>query len=276
MSNCKIAIIILLATITFFGCNPEKKLAIEFASKASRTNVLVLEPENIFKVNLKTYLLDSIGITNDQNKDSALLANSEYLYGLNDSLFIANYILGYKKSLSGYGVKVFDQNEADVFFSLDSNTHQINIAQIEIEETIYTYRDEALYYDKLYYHDHNLNAIYVNSWFEYSNLESDTSNQEIYFATDLITDIPDGYFEYDIFNSKVRYLYNIDSLERDMLYEFAYRIGSEYARYTFDLLLNNELNTKIPADQRSNTYWRYNPGRNTFYPALDDKFIPMD
>ena len=265
-----------MAVIILFGCNPEKKLAIEFASKANMNNVLVIEPQNVFKVNLKTYLLDSIEISDGQDKDSVLVANSEYLANLNDSLFIANYILGYKKTLSGYGIKVFDQDEADVFLSLDSNTHQISIAQIEIEETIYTYRDEALYYDKLYYHDHNLNAVYVNSWFEYSDLESDSSNQEIYFTTDLITDIPDGYFEYDIFNSKVRYLYNIDSLEQNMLYDFAYRIGTEYARYTFDLLLNNELNTKISPDQRSNTYWRFNPGKNTFYPALDDKFLPMD
>lgn len=276
MNKFKNIVFLIIAIAFLLSCNPEKKLAIDFASKAAHNNVLVFAPESVFKTNLKTYLLDSLDLSYGENKDSALLVNSLFLNDLNDSLFIANYILGYKKSLTNFGVNVFDETTADRFFSLDSNTYQVNIAQLEIEETIYTYRDEDVYFDQIYYHDHNLNAIYINSWFEYSELDGDSAVQQVYFSTDLITDIPDGYFEYDIFNGKVRYLYNIDSLEQDMLYEFAYRIGSEYAKYTFDVMLNNELNRLVQKDQRSSTYWRYDPKRHTFFPALDDRFVPLD
>ena len=220
--------------------------------------------------------MDSLGIADDKNKDSLLLFHSEYLSDLNDSLFIVNYTLGYTKALSNFGFRVFSQNQTEQFLTLDSNTYQVNIAQIEIEETLYTFRDEVDVFDRNYYHDHNLNAIYVNSWFEIYNLDNNNNNHQIYFTTDMISDIPDGSFDYDIFSGKVRYMYNIDSLKIDVLYEFAYRLGKEYAGYTFDFLLNDELNKKINPDARSNKYWRFDPINHIFYPATDDRFILLD
>ncbi len=258
------------------ACNPEKKLAIEFAYKANTKNILVLAPDYVFKSNLKTYLLDSLGIADDEDKDSLLLIHSEFLSKLNDSLFIVNYMLGYNKALSSFGFRVFTQDRTEEFLKLDSNSYQVNIAQIEIEETLYTYRDDVVVYDKNFYHDHNLNAVYVNSWFEIYNLDDNIDNQQIYFTTDMISDIPDGSFDYDIFSGKVRYMYNIDSLKTDVLYDFAYKIGKDYAGYTFDFLLNDELNKKVNADVRSNKYWRYDPINHIFFPATDDKFITIE
>tara|TARA_B100001971_G_C18199532_1_gene543657 strand:- start:609 stop:1451 length:843 start_codon:yes stop_codon:yes gene_type:complete len=262
--------------IGLMACNPEKKLAIEFASKAGAKNLLVIAPDYLFKTNLKTYLMDSLGIGDDENKDSILLIHSEYLSDLNDSLFIVNYMLGYNKALSSFGFRVFTQDQTEEFLNLDSNSYQVNIAQIEIEETLYTYRDEVNVYEKNFYHDHNLNAVYVNSWFEIYNLNDNIDNQQTYFTTDMISDIPDGSFDYDIFSGKVRYMYNIDSLKVDVLYDFAYRLGKEYAGYTFDFLLNDELNKKIHPDARSTKYWRYDPINHIFFPATDDKFIPLN
>lgn len=265
----------ILIIVIISSCNPEKKLAIEFASKAKTKSLLVLAPEYLFKTNLKTYIMDSLDIADDENKDSLLLVHSEYLSDLNDSLFIVNYMLGYTKTLNSYGFRTFNQNQMEQFLSIDSNSYQVNIAQIEIEETLYTFRDEVDVYDRNYYHDHHLNAVYVNSWFEIYNLSNNENNNQIYFTTDMISDIPDGSFDYDIFSGKVRYMYNIDSLKADVLYDFAYRLGTEYAGYTFDFLLNDELNREIHPDARSNKYWRYNPGSHIFYPATDDKFIPI-
>lgn len=262
--------------VGLISCNPEKQLAIDFTYKSVNKNILILTPDYIYKSSLKTYMLDSIEFNKNDNKDSILLVNSDYLHKLNDSLFLANYVLGYAKTLSSFGFRIYSQNQIEDFMTLDSNTYQINIAQIELEETLYTYRDEIEYNDSYYFHDHNLNAVYVNTWFEFSNTNEVTNKQQVYFTTDMITDIPDGTFDYDIFNGKVRYMYNIDSLQVNALYTFAYRIGAEYARYTFDLLLNKDLDAKIPTEQRSETYWRYDPSYHTFYPATDDRFILLD
>jgi len=262
--------------ISALSCSPEKKLATEFVYKANTKNILVLTPDYLFKSNIKTYLMDSLNIADDENKDSLLLLHSDFLNDLNDSLFLANYILGYTKSLGHYGFNVFVQNQTEQFLVKDSNIYQVNIAQIELEETLYTYRDEEMIYDTYFYHDHNLNAVYVNSWFEIVNLEEDNTEQNIYFASDMITDIVDGMFDYDIFSSQVRYMYNIDSLKQDVLYAYAYRLGTEYAGYTFDLLLNNSLNKKLDPNVRSSNYWRYNPANHTFYLATDDRFIILE
>lgn len=267
-----IAILIVAAV----SCSLEKKLAIEFASSAKTKNILVLAPGHLFKTNLKTYIMDSLGIADDESKDSLLLLHSEYLSDLNDSLFIANYMFGYTNALGKFGFRVFGQDRTEQFLRNDSNSYQVNIAQIELEETLYTFRDEVTVYDEHFYHDHNLNAVYVNSWFEINNLDEDSPGQGIYFASDMITDIADGTFDYDIFSGRVRYMYNIDSLEMEVLYDFAYRLGKEYAGYTFDLLLNDELNRKIDPGIRSSKYWRYDPVNRVFFPATDDRFAPLD
>ena len=270
-----VLIISLIITIGITSCSPEKKLAMEFVTKTNTKNILVITPEYLYKKNLKTYMMDSLGIKDDENKDSLLLIHSKYLSELNDSLFIANYILGYTKLLNNFGFRIFTQAETEQFLRIDSNSYQINIAQIELEETLYTYRDEEMIYDTYFYHDHNLNTVYVNSWIEINNLDEDNLNQHIYFASDMITDIADGTFDYDIFSNKVRYMYNIDSLKIDVLYDLAYRLGKEYASYTFDLLLNYELDKNIDPDLRSEKYWRYDPINHIFYPAIDDKLIPL-
>jgi len=76
--------------------------------------------------------------------------------------------------------------------------------------------------------------------------------------------------------NKVRYMYNIDSLKLDVLYDFAYRLGKEYAAYTYDLLLNEELDKKIDSSVRSKNYWRYDPINHIFYPATDDRLQPIN
>lgn len=273
LRNILIGIILLFAIAS---CSPEKKLAQKFASSTNSKNILVLSPDYIYKVNLKTYLLDSLEIKDDDNKDSLLLVHSKYLSKLNDSVFVANYLFGYKKGLSSFGFKIFDEEQIEDFLTIDSNSFQVNIAQIELEETLYTYRNEMMIYDAHYYHDHNLNAVYVNSWFEIFDLNAENTMPQIYFATDMITDMAEGTFDYDIFSNKVRYMYNLDSLELDVLYDFAYRLGTEYAAYTFDILLNTELNSKLDPSVRSSKYWRFDPIYHYFYPATDDKFIPLD
>jgi hypothetical protein len=269
-------VISLFLISTIVSCSLEKKLASDFVYKANTKNILVLTPDFVFKSNIKTYLIDSLGIATDQNKDSLLLIHSDFLYDLNDSLFIANYILGYTKSLSMYGFNVFTQKQTEAFLLNDSNSYQVNIAQIELEESLYTFRDEEIIYDTYFYHDHNLNAVYVNSWLEINNLDEDNYEHKIYFTSDMITDIVDGMFDYDIFSNQVRYMYNIDSLKLDVLYAFAYRIGATYAGYTFDLLLNNMLDKELDSSARSTKYWRYDPANRTFYLAGDDKFMLLD
>jgi hypothetical protein len=158
---------------------------------------------------------------------------------------------------------------------VDSNAFIINLAQLEVEEDYYEYRDETRYYNNYFYHDHVLNSASVNSWFEISRINEESNNRKVYFASDIIIDDVDGNFTLDVFQSEVKYFYTIDTLQPDELYDYAYLLGRTYGGYTFDLLLNQYLDVQMEGD-RDDRYWRYDPYLDAFFPATDDRFIPLD
>jgi hypothetical protein len=264
-------------SILFVSCSTERKLAVYYAKNTSSINAIVLPPAYLFKVNQKTYLLDSLGITDESLFDSVLYANSTLLQYIDDSLFISNYIYGYKKELAVFGIKVFGEDQMGAFLESDSNSILINVAQIELEEFIYPWDDEQQISDIIYSYSHLLNAVNISSWIEIGKYNQGESQHEVYFATDMVTDKVDGQFNYDVFSQKnLQYMYNYDSLTVSQLYDYAYVLGRTYAGYTFDLLINTYLDKKLPASSRSDKYWRYDPNKHIFFPAEKDKFILME
>ena len=267
---------ILIVGLLMSSCSTELKLASVFTDAKTKRSALVFFPDFLFKTNQKTFLLDSLGITDETQFDSVLLAHSKYLQYVDDSLFLANYKLGFEKELSFFGFRVYEENQINDFMEIDTNAFVINVAQIELEETIYTHRDEDVIFENYYYHDQDLNAVYVNSWIEISKVNENSNKSNVYFATDLITDDMEGAFSYDIFTGNIQYAYNIDSLKVPELYNYAYQLGRSYAGYTFDFLLNTYLDKVVPPAERSDKYWRFNPHDRSFFPAYEDRLIPLD
>ena len=252
-------------------------MAVNYAKNASSINAIVLPPAYLFKVNQKTNLLDSLGITDESLFDSVLYANSTLLQYIDDSLFISNYIYGYKKELAAFGIKVFGEDQMGAFLENDSNSILINVAQLELEEFIYPWDDEQQISNIVYSYSHLLNAVNISSWIEIGKYNQEESQHQVYFATDMVTDKVDGEFNFDVFSQKnTQYMYNYDSLTVSQLYDYAYVLGSTYAGYTFDLLLNTYLGKKLPTGSRSDKYWRYDPIKHVFFPAEKDKFILME
>jgi len=280
MLRCKkiipAAVIIILTMQMITSCSVEEKLALNFVKANNTRSILIFPPDQIFKVNQKKELLDSLKIYDESKFDSVLYAHSDYLQYLNDSLFIANYVLGYKEEMTSLGFAVYNQEETQTFMEVDSNAYVANIAQIEIEETYYDYRAGETIYGHYYHYDFELNAIVVNSWIELKEFDKNGNGQQLYYATDLITDDFEGDFHVDIFAGEMRYVYNIDTLETENLYNFAFLLGRKYASYTMDLFINKHLDENVPKGQRSETYWRYDPYRKEFFPEEENKFIPMD
>ena len=268
--------VFLLILMMAVSCSVEKKMAMEFVQADNNRNILVFSTDEVFKVNQKREILDSLGIHDPTLEDSVLFANSLYLKYVNDSLFLANYILGYVEELKKLGFKVFDEDQTLEFMALDSNAWVSNIAQVEIEETIYDYRAGTTVYSDYYYYDFGLNALVVNSWIELKEYNKNGDGEQLYFASDMVTDDIDGDFYVDRDSEEIHYSYKIDTLETKDLYDFAFLLGRKYAGYTEDWLINKYLDENLPGDKRSETYWRYDPYRKTLFPAEEDKFIPMD
>ncbi len=259
------------------SCSPERKLANAFTKTKSRRAALLIAPEIIFKTNLNTQILDSLKITDKSLFDSVLYAHSRYLQHLNDSTFINSYLMGFSAEFSKFGFDVYHESNTAGFMKVDSNAYMINIAQLELEEVLYSMRDETKLYEMYYYHDHKLNGVYINSWFEISEVNDTAINNQVYFVSDLITDNLEGDFAFNIFSGGVTYAYKIDTLEYDELYEFAFVLGRTYAGYTYDLLLNRYIDARLPeTNSKEEEYWRYDPYMETLFIATDDRFIPLE
>jgi hypothetical protein len=266
----------ILTLSLLLSCSTERKFATAFVDTNAGRSALVFYPDFLFKVNQKAFLIDSLGITDTTHYDSVLMAHSKYLQYLNDSLFLANYKLGFEKELSVFGFDVFEESRITEFMEEDTNAFVFHIAQLELEESLYTQTDEILIYDTYYSHDQDLEAVYVNSWLEISQVNASGNKPNVFFATALITDDLEGSFSFDVFTGNISYAYSFDSLRIADLYDFAYQIGRTNAGYTFDYLLNSFLDETVPADKRSDKYWRFNPYDKTFFPAYDDRLVPLD
>jgi hypothetical protein len=271
-----ILVVTAVLALSFQACSTERKTAVAYTKKANTISLLVLKPEHLFKINQKLYLLDSLEPVPKDQEAQLLLDSSLFLRYLDDSLFIAQYMSGYKSELVKFGFRVYDESNMEQFFNTDSNAIQVSVAQLELEETIYPFRDEGEIYGETYYHQHELNAVYVNSWFDIADVDHPTDKPSVYFATDMLVDQVNGTFEYDVFANQVRYLFNLEPLDTKMLTDFAYDLGRVYAGYTFDYLLNKELDKTLPPDERSGKYWRYNPYNRSFFLAGEDRFTPLD
>ena len=266
-------VVIVVLALSIQACTIERKTAVAFTKKANVTSLIVLQPDQLFKINQKLYLLDSLGPVDKDREAEVLLENSLFLKDLNDSRFVDNYMLGYKNELARFGFHVYDASTMDQLPAKDSNVIQVSVAQIELEETLYPFRDETQIYRQNYFHDHQLNAVFVNSWFD---ITPSNHKSSIYFATDMLVDQVESTFDYDVFSDQVRYMYNLEPMSTDMLYQFAYDLGRVYAGYTFDYLLNTELDRVLPPEDRTDRYWRYDPFSQTFFLAGEDRFISLD
>jgi hypothetical protein len=265
-----------VAILTTTSCSLEKKLAREFVKNSSQYNAMVLTPEIIYKNNLNTHIVDSLNITDEDERYSMLWEQSYFLKNIDDSLFIANYILGYKSELKSYGVNVFGNYNSADFFSLDSNAFMINIAQFEIEEEDFFYRDEAEIYDYVYFHDHLLKAVNINSWFEINKLNDNEQSQNMFYATNTITDDLNSSFDYNVFTGKVEYTQELDSLSIGKIYEYGYLIGRIYATYTFDFMMNRYIEQQKGIKTRKSDLLRYNPNNGSFFYSGENRFISLD
>lgn len=260
--------VLLLLGLVTMG-QSERRLAKEFVAQASKISIHVNPPPFLYKYNLKTGIFDSISYQNKREKDSILWTHSHFIQYIKDSVFIRDYMKGYTNELKKYGLHVITKSNTD------SNTYEVNISQIELEEQYYLYADTAYYGNDIYVHHQFLNALDVSSWFSLHWPLLHEKTGKVLFAENLLTDNIDGHFAVDPYSERIKYLYQFDSLTVKKIYTYAQNLGRTYAGYTFDYLLNTFLRKNTPASRRTKRYWRYDPYRKRFFFALDDRFVPM-
>ena len=145
------------------------------------------------------------------------------------------------------------------------------MAQLEVEEYVMPIKEEAEFGEYVYYHNIDLNALNLNSWFEITPV-NDNEDPGLLFSSMYATDGLEGYFKFNYFTGDVKFMYQIDTLYMDRVYRLAALSGYIYAGYTFDYLLNKYIDKRMQEEgrQRSKIYYHYSR-KGYLVPGKDDE-----
>jgi hypothetical protein len=232
---------------------------------------MIIPADYIFKNNLKlSETGDTTGKSGNQT-DSLLMAKSLFLKDISDSVFLETFINSMIAEFEKLGIKVY-VNNTDTFLFLSSPAFVLNIAQLEVEETILNHKDTEDYEGTTYYKTIKTNAVNVNSWFELSWLNPKKEGRKLFFASETIADIVDGYFTQNLITGQVYYKYDIIEMDVDVIYRYCELLGIRYAGYTFDYLMNQYIISNFPQDRKIRYFMHYNRYYNTLDPTWDERF----
>jgi hypothetical protein len=267
----------ILVVFIMGACSAERELARSYLENTDRIELLVLEPEFVFKSSLKQYEVEGAETMDQYMLDSILLGESLFLQFISDSIFLETYTSAYIEEMRSLNYIVFTGTEMDTFLTVEEPEFIITIAQVELEEYVLPIRDEELVYEYLFYKEIDLNAVSINSWFELTRINADEElDKEILFASHYILDEFEGDFKYYPFTGEIQYAYKIDSLLVSDIYGLAGYLGQKYAGFTNDYLMNTYVYRNLPEDERPKYYFQYNREKNALVPTEDDRFILMD
>jgi len=258
------------------SCYPEWKLAKTYIESKPDLSIMIFPTDYVFKINLKqSEIGDTTGMTSLEI-DSTLKANSLFLKNISDSIFLETFINSMMTEFEKLGFNVYTENYIDSFLFFQSPAYIFNIAQIELEEHYLEYEDEEELGDNIYHKSLDLDAVSLNSWFELSQLNGEEEGRKLFYASETIADITDGYFSQNIFTGAVEYKYQTIELDVDIIYRYIELLGRRYAGYTFDYILNEYIKDNFPPNKRRKYYMRYNRPNRTLDPASDNRFIILE
>jgi len=193
---------------------------------------------------------------------------------ITDSVFIRNFIKSLTSELKLLGFHTFDEDQMDSFFISGGNAFFLNVAQIELEEYIFTFTDSEYFDDTaVYYKSFNLNATDINVWFEINPLNDSVWKQQILFSGVTYIDELKGRFRKHPLVGDVKYKYSVETLRVDDIMNASTALGQQYAGYLFDFLMNRY----IRMEMRKNTeYLHFDRESNKINSAFNKKLTPLN
>ena len=269
-------VLALMSIIALSSCYPEYKLAKSYIDSNPDISLMILPIDYLYKTNLKTNdLRDTTGLS-DWEIDSVLLANSFFLKDISDSVFLETFINSLIIEFEKLGFTVYTENYIDSFLFFQTPAYIFNIAQLELEEHTFEFKDSELIRGTEYFKKLNLNAITINSWIEISTLNAEEEGRKLFFADETIADIVDGYFGENLFTGGVKYNYRIVEMDEEIIYRYCELLGRRYAGYTYDFLMNEYIQQNFPSNKKLRFYMHYNRSNKTLDTTVEDRFVLLE
>jgi hypothetical protein len=269
---------LLFIALTATACLPGKKLAKTYINEPPETPILLLQPEFIFKTNLKEYEIENGEELTEAEQDSALFYRSLYLQYIEDEKFLGPFTSEFEDVLSDFGYRTFDESSLEEFTRVEQEAYVLNLAQILLEEYVYQHEASALVVDEVLTVDSiDLNALGVSVWFELNPVNTEDIPPVVLFANDQIVDDMEGRFITKFLQDEVLFEYEIDSLELSRVYDAAEVLGRKYASFFIDYMMNRYILKNTPGNRISTYYYHYDLLEGAIYPVEERyRFIEMD
>ncbi len=273
-----IAILVTGMVVYMLGCSPEKKLAKSYAEQPEMMPLLVLSTDFIYKANLKEFEIEDAEELTKDELDSALYYNSRFLKEINDSVFIERYLDAFIEELMLLGFNVFRAEQFNEFLHLNKEGYTINLSQLSIEEYIHSYTtDEVVLYEVVSVSGIDLNALNINSWFEFNSVNAEEADSKIFFSSDYIFDDLNGRFISYLFSTEAIYEFSIDTIKSENIYLFTEELGKVYAGFAYDYFLNNYIRGLLPESAGAESYLHYDRESNRIRLAGEfERFMELE
>lgn len=268
--------IIFVFILLLTSCYPEYKIARSYIDSKPDISIMVLPTNYVFKKNLKVEETEDIKDLDEMQKDSAMMANSAFLKNISDSIVLETFINSMIIEFEQLGFKVYTETQLDSFLFIKTPAYIFNIAQIELEEHYNVHEDKQDFGEYTYYKAVDLDAVSYNFWFELSELNDGNEDTKLLYSSETINDVVYGYFAENMFTGGVKYKYNINEIDLDVIYRYCGVFGERNAGYAFDYLMNKYIMENWPPDKKLRFYMQYKRMHNTLDPTINDKFVELE
>lgn len=265
--------ILLLALLQ--SCSVERQLAKDFVKNKKNIPVLLLSTDKLILTNEKLKKINDFENFSINKQDSLWVANTLYLDSINDILIINKIYNQLRNSLIELGFKVYGNDSAEQFQQLKQEKYQLNLAQIEVSEDIFTYRDQETFFNNLtYYQDNNLNIINLNYWFELTDFSSNTT--KVLYNTYPVSDELVGRFSMNPEDYTVSYKYKITPLNTNDIYMLAQTSSKKNISLVFEFLINTYIKQNISPYYLNPKKFSYDVNTGFLYQAVEEGFTIIE
>lgn len=251
--------LMLLVALLISSCSAEKQAAYKYLKNTTQQTILLSGPEMAYKKEINVAQLKKEGVS-----DSLIAVKQSIMDSLDVSKYVNDFMKSYIKSLEDYGYKIVLRNDTSNYNPGEVN-YVINVAQIEFEEFSEDVREEYMADDYLYYYDFTLENFFVNNWFEISGITNKDFGFHVAYADDGIAENYFGNFTTD--KGKLAFDIQKFPIKPKNIYDLATELGENYATYTFDFLLNQNIKLQLGLEYQPNNYYTFDPNVKILYPA---------
>lgn len=253
--------LLIVVAVTLGSCYTEQSLARRFAKGT------LSEKPSVYFIGAN-YLYKTCTMEEDSVIPPCVFSDA-----VQDDSLLERYNANFAEQLEGYGYRVFSYYESDSFFSQPGLKLIVNIVQLELEEqTGYTRETEV--FDELEYIEViPVRLVSLNSWVEVSVVDSAAARQDLFYTSDSIRDVVDGYFLQHQISGNVTYYFRRYTMRPVLMPRMAETSGRKHAMRLFDVWLNRYIEKHDPVpvargyNYPSRIYYHYDPDRRRVVPA---------